>query len=322
MVFYHGSNHKINSFSDEFVGNGIDQEGPGIYFTSSENEAAGYGEYLYRVDLNPNKLVSTKPGITPKKEIEFLMKKAPNLEDTLYNWGENKNQAYAAAFKAMTDSGESPHEVFQSIWYDFYRKNPIEYVRNMIKLRYDGVLVDKAYNNVKHLVVFNPDIISNIETISQPTISESYKKRLVELAGITSNINDNFHNWFKNSKVVDSSGNPMIVHHGAGSKFSKFSLKNAPQPIIWFTNNKSSIKAGESGAQGRSHIMDLYVSLQNPAGWKEYEKYGLGQLEEMGYDGAILPEGSEISGFVFKPNQLKAVSNKGEWDINNNNIYK
>ncbi len=138
-------------------------------------------------------------------------------------------------------------------------------------------------------------------------ISESCKSRLQELAGMTSNINDNFYDWFKDSKVVDASGNPMTVHHGTGSKFSKFNLKKALQPIIWFTNNKSSIEAGESGAQGRSHIMDLYVSMKNPAGWKEYEKYGLGD---------------SFTGFVFEPNQIKSINNKGDWDINNSNIYK
>ena len=32
--WYHGSSDKIEKFSDEFVGEGIDQEGPGIYFTN------------------------------------------------------------------------------------------------------------------------------------------------------------------------------------------------------------------------------------------------------------------------------------------------
>lgn len=138
-----------------------------------------------------------------------------------------------------------------------------------------------------------------------------------------SNINDNFKNWFAGSKVVDKNGNPMVVHHGTSKKFSKFNFKNALQQIIWFTSNKSAIEAGEVGAAGKGHIMDLYVSMKNPAGWNEYEKYGLGQLESMGYDGAILPDpDGTFTGFVFEPTQLKSVKNKGEWSSNDKSIYK
>lgn len=137
-----------------------------------------------------------------------------------------------------------------------------------------------------------------------------------------SNLNDNFYKWFAGSKVVDANGNPLVVHHGTSQKFSKFNFKNAGQKIIWFTSDKSAVEAGEVGAQGKGHIMDLYVSMKNPAGWDEYQKYGLGQLQGLGYDGAILPEGGVITGFVFEPNQVKSVSNKGEWDPSNKNIFK
>lgn len=155
-------------------------------------------------------------------------------------------------------------------------------------------------------------------------LSESFKARIMELAGIPgSNLNDNFKKWFDGSKVVDKEGNPAIVHHGTGKKFSKFNFKNAPQKIIWFTSNKASVEAGEVGAAGRGHIFDLYALIKKPAGWDEYGKYGLGQLHDLGYDGAILPDpDGSFTGFVFEPNQLKSVSNKGEWNPGNSNIMK
>lgn len=137
------------------------------------------------------------------------------------------------------------------------------------------------------------------------------------------NLNDNFHKWFAGSKVVDAKGNPMPVHHGTSKKFSKFNFKNAAQQIIWFTSNKSAVESGEVGASGKGHIMDLYAIIKNPAGWDEYQKYGLGQLESLGYDGAILPDSDgTFTGFVFEPSQLKSVKNKGEWNPNDKNIYK
>lgn len=140
---------------------------------------------------------------------------------------------------------------------------------------------------------------------------------------VESNINDNFKKWFSGSKVIDKHGNPVPVHHGTAKKFSKFNLKNAPQPIIWFTSNKGAIEAGEVGAAGKGHIMDLYASIKNPAGWAEYEKYGLGQLIGMGYDGAILPDpDGTFTGFVFEPTQLKSIANKGDWNPADKNIFK
>ena len=155
------------------------------------------------------------------------------------------------------------------------------------------------------------------------TITESYKKRLQELAGLTSNLNANFFKWFDGSKIVNKDGSPMTVHHGTGKKFSSFNIKKSTMSIIWFSSNRKSIETGESGAVGISHIMDLYVSMKNPAGWPEYDKYGLEELVHLGYDGAILPNSDgTFDGFVFEPNQLKSVANKGEWNPGNSNVFK
>ena len=130
-----------------------------------------------------------------------------------------------------------------------------------------------------------------------------------------------FKKWFGNSKVVDEQGNPLVVYHGTDKKFTTFNMKKTTQGIIWFTSNKGDIEAGEVGAQGSGVIMPLYASIKNPAGWKEYDKYGLGQLQDMGYDGVILPEkdGSFV-GFVFKNTQIKSINNRGTWDGSNPNI--
>lgn len=147
-------------------------------------------------------------------------------------------------------------------------------------------------------------------------------RRMIRLILLENNLNDNFKSWFGNSKV-SLNGEPRVVYHGTSKKFSKFSLKKTPQPIIWFTTNKDAITSGDVGAAGSGHIMELYISLQNPAGWPEYEKYGLGQLKGLGYDGAILPSpDGNYDGFVFEPSQIKSPQNKGEWNPNNKNIYK
>lgn len=132
-----------------------------------------------------------------------------------------------------------------------------------------------------------------------------------------------FKNWFGDSKVVDKEGNPQVVYHGTDKMFSRVNMKKGAQGLFWFTSDKSSIERGEVGASGKGKIIEMYASIKNPAGWKEYDKFGIGELIARGYDGAILPDGDgSFTGFIFEPNQVKSVKNKGEFDPNNPNMLK
>jgi hypothetical protein len=119
--------------------------------------------------------------------------------------------------------------------------------------------------------------------------------------------------WFSGSQVVDNAGNPLIVYHGTNKEFTKFNLRNAAQPIIWFSSDRDKIERGESGAAGRSRIIQAYLSIKKMAGWNEYSKYGLGQLHDMGYDGAKLDDDY----FVFNPKQVKIIKDKKNIDEDN-----
>jgi hypothetical protein len=96
------------------------------------------------------------------------------------------------------------------------------------------------------------------------------------------------------------------VYHGTNQKFTNFNFKNATQGIVWFTDSIDSIKNQEHGGQGNKYIMTRYITINKPAGWEEYEKYGLGQLQDMGYDGVILPQGNKTDYFVFSPKSISA----------------
>jgi hypothetical protein len=93
------------------------------------------------------------------------------------------------------------------------------------------------------------------------------------------------------------------VYHGTNQEFDKFDLKKTTQGIIWFTDSIDSIKKGEHGGMGNKIIMTRYITINNPAGWPEYKKYGLGQIESMGYDGVILPHGNEYNDFIVFSNK-------------------
>ena len=114
---------------------------------------------------------------------------------------------------------------------------------------------------------------------------------------------------FEEHYFTEEKNNKLIVYHGTNNKFSKFNFNTSLQKIIWFTSNIESIKDGSAGAQGNKYVIKMSVNIKNPAGWNEYEKYSLDELQSMGYDGVILPNKNGYDGFVFKPSQVKMI----EW---------
>jgi hypothetical protein len=122
-------------------------------------------------------------------------------------------------------------------------------------------------------------------------------------------LNDKIMEWVKDTKVVDANGLSIIVYHTTDKDFKKFSSKkSAMGGIIWFTNDLESIEKGEVGASGYGFIKKMYVKIINPAGWNEYEKYTLGQLDGLKYDGVILPsKDGKFDGFVFNTNQIRII---------------
>jgi hypothetical protein len=110
--------------------------------------------------------------------------------------------------------------------------------------------------------------------------------------------------WFQGSVVKDPEGNPLMVYHGTNANFNQFDMDYCAMGIVWFSSDKNEILSGGSGACGTSHIKEAYLSIKNPAGWGEYDKYGLGELQQMGYDGIIL----DNNYVVFDTSQIKVIS--------------
>lgn len=95
------------------------------------------------------------------------------------------------------------------------------------------------------------------------------------------------------------------VYHGTNQEFDRFDFKRTYQGIIWFTDSLEAITNNEHGGQGRKFIMTRHITLNNPAGWEEYKKYGIGQMKSMGYDGIILPHSGRTDYIVFSNKSIK-----------------
>ncbi|MBI4695594.1 MAG: hypothetical protein HY749_16375 [Gammaproteobacteria bacterium] len=160
-----------------------------------------------------------------------------------------------------------------------------------------------------------------------------------------------FKAWFKNSKVVDADGKPLVVYHGTRARYFSVFAPGTAQGWgtgIYFTDNRQQA-AEEFGDGGR--VVEVYLSIQNPyrgeaipaatlkktAAWREakdryadpetaWEESGAfaGKvLRELGYDGIITRDSNNINGLeivVFRPEQIKSTGNRGTFDPNNPDI--
>ena len=125
-----------------------------------------------------------------------------------------------------------------------------------------------------------------------------------KIAQLNNKQNISIDPWFQGSQVIDQLGNPLKVYHGTNADFDKFDLDKCAMGIIWFSSDKNKILNKESGACGSSFIKEAYLSIKKPAGWNTYEKYGIGELKRLGYDGIFLDDNY----VVFDTSQIKVVN--------------
>jgi hypothetical protein len=154
-----------------------------------------------------------------------------------------------------------------------------------------------------------------------------------------------FKTWFGSSKVVDGSGQPLILYHGT-SKDTDFTKFRIGKRGAWFTTDAASASqyAMENDSQkivfewdatkgrqvGRevntaSRIIPVYLKIERPAkltpeelqGFQLAENYAKYQADlfekykRAGYDGVDMGDGVWV---VFEPTQIKSIYNRGTFD--------
>lgn len=90
--------------------------------------------------------------------------------------------------------------------------------------------------------------------------------------------------------LKDDNGKPLVAFHSTDREFDRFDRNKSAQGVHWFTTDLEKLRRGESGAAGHGRIIKAHLKMSKPAGWDEYDKYFLDQLESMGYDGLILDD--------------------------------
>lgn len=153
-----------------------------------------------------------------------------------------------------------------------------------------------------------------------------------------------FKKWFGDSKVVDESGEPLVVYHGTGFDFNIFEgARKGTERAYFFSQNPelaSDFALTSAGAyDGNANVMPVYLSIKNPLviDYKGNVKWGndylmkqmLSQVWAKKYDGVIAKNVIDGSGepttiyAVIKPNQVKsATGNIGTFEPTSPDIRK
>lgn len=160
-----------------------------------------------------------------------------------------------------------------------------------------------------------------------------------------------FKKWFGDSKVVDESGNPLVVYHGTNADFDSFDKKkigSATDDGLW---GKGFYFGNKETPYGNNQ-MQVYLKMQNPfivndfksvediANYLDVDEHNFridsnnlihfsqpqvnqitSHIISKGHDGVIVNQGIWNEYVAFEPNQIKSVNNQGTFDENNPNIY-
>lgn len=175
---------------------------------------------------------------------------------------------------------------------------------------------------------------------------KSFSVLLQEAINITNN--QNFWDWFGDSKVVDASGKPLVIYHGS----TRGGIKYASSQTSYFSSDKNVARTYseddyETARGNKPRIQSFYLKMINPlivdadgAEWMSVEHNGnmmttdeIGRLAYRGgHDGAIIQNvvdnvadeelpPSTIYITLGKKAQIKsATGNNGNFDPNDSDI--
>lgn len=216
MRLYHGSNHVIDEFSDEFVdGEKTASYGPGIYFTTSIEQAELFGKIIYEVELAPRKLLNNIKNVG--EVVMALARKSEGYELKILDWDENKSAAERKLIEGFR--GMKIDQIFNSIWFDFYRYDTKNYLRNMVAMGIDAKRV-KFNDEIYNYVVFNPKCIKVKNVINEHKMCGTNKKcscgcavkklnesRISKISDDILQVEGNVDNGVQNAEDVD---NPFV----------------------------------------------------------------------------------------------------------------
>ena len=226
---------------------------PQAYFSPSKDYAQQYGPWVRAYFLN----IQHPFDIRNKKDRELWMSMMPDW----YKLPQTVTGALDWASLSAIDIDE------------FMERHP----------EYDGIVLDEGGDYQKGEVVARGVSYMPLKGGAQVKSADSNNGAFSrENPDVRFSKTDTpaFKAWFKDSKVVDENGEPLVVYHGTNEQFNTFEKKNG---LRWVMGVPIEVKTGgfffsdskelaeEFAASrvrnrgGREQVMPVYLSIQKPA---------------------------------------------------------
>ena len=201
-VWYHGTNKSFDDFKIPHKPDNGDSYGSGVYFTKSHEIADTYarvstnakspenhGAQIYPVHLKLKKELRKK---LTYSQIHNLITHAPNLDDSLTNFGdvnhEGKHKVLNSAVNSYHTHFDNSKDQLFAIQHDFYHHvHPQDFLNNVIKhTGADHHYFDLDGDPKGGVVVYHPSQIRSIHATfdkkkaKSTNITESFKQHLIK----------------------------------------------------------------------------------------------------------------------------------------------
>ena len=298
VIFYHGSPEKnIVKFST-----------PEIYWSTDKDFAESYGPWIYSAKLNLGKVFNIlKPShfkwlqeivgdieyIDDDGETQYLnnVKQLSNSILAFDTWEitENYLEYIESEFNSaqITEGGTVNYIVFDNSQINLLGKPELRNLdENIIK---ESVIQDKYKDQVQidgqwyHKLVIDGqygsgtfddlEIGDDVDFLNDKiTKAKNYKPSKKDFE-----LNDNFKQWFGNSKIVDDNGNPLIVYHGSYVDIKKFDKNysstttgNNNEGVFYFTTDKDTAIDYSIESTIRLKEPEFYDSENTEKTWDDY----------------------------------------------------
>jgi hypothetical protein len=165
--WYHGgprmTNWSESNWDRDRTESDLNAEGPGIYFTSDQEEAESYmrgsNATLYSAEISGfNSLPQKKPTKTFLLNL-FNSASDEHKETFLSNWGlENTENPITGLNHYIHQNTMLDAAVV--LYHDLFQYDAHEYIQAMVSMGFDGVIIDKGTTGGskkrQHLIVWNP----------------------------------------------------------------------------------------------------------------------------------------------------------------------
>jgi hypothetical protein len=173
-IWYHGGAssrlvHDDHRWDRERFTSSLNEEGPGIYFTSKYEQAKSYGAVVVQTVL-PASFRVLKTSVKPsERRLLQLYRSAPeeHQADFLADWMTDDPKV---ALKPYTRQ-DSLHGALVTLYGDLFHYDAAAWVEAVRDLGFDGTIVPKSYG-VRHLVVWNPSALGDVHEAAEPDEDE------------------------------------------------------------------------------------------------------------------------------------------------------